>query len=370
MPSRSRLLVTTSDFVGRGAERELAVLLARLPRDRFDIHVCLWRAVFDYPCPPDLPITVLEKHRPWHVGRTRRRFAALVETWKPDLVFSQLNYVSTVTGSALGLVRDRPAWVVRLAGNPEVEIRWPVLPWTRSVLKGAQVVAGCSRGACGSIQRHLRVPSERIKLLENVVDVDQITAQAREPVSIERRQGVFVFAHAGRLVPQKNQSLILQALERLKDLPVEVWILGTGPLERSLRAEADRRGVADKIRWLGFQRQPQLFMRAADAFLLASNYEGLPNAIIEAMLCGRPVVSTACDFGPSELIEAGVTGELVPPGDATALAQAMRQMIENPERACELGHNAERAARTRFEPERIVEQYVTVFEQAIEEGGR
>ncbi|MBX9654867.1 glycosyltransferase [bacterium] len=367
MTKRIRLLVTTSDFVGRGAERELANLLQWLPRDRFDIALCLWRDVFDYPCPADIPITILGKSRPWHVLRVIRRLQKLVREWSPDLVFSQLNYVSTVTGSALKGMGKTPPWIARLAGNPDVEIRFPVLPWTRSSFERATYVAGCSEGASQSIVSHLFVPPERVVTLPNVVDVEWIGKSRDANAPFRSDGGAFVFVHAGRCVPQKNQSMLLDAFA-LANIPrSELWILGVGPLHERLMAQAKKLGISERVNWVGFQANPYTYFRQADCFVLSSRYEGLPNVVIEAMLCGLPVISTDCPYGPADLIENRETGILTPLHDTGSLAQAMKQMAENRAEAKQMGLVAERRTRERFTPEQIVRQYVDLFERAVGE---
>lgn len=352
-----------SDLVGAGAERELVALLHHLPRDRFDIHLCLWRGVYDYSPPDDIPVTILDKNRPWHVFRTRRRFARLVEKLKPDLVYSQLNYVNTVTGSALGLVSNPPPWICRLAGNPEVEIRFPVLPWARRVFSRAQCVACCSNGTAEAAIRHLRLSPQKVRLLPNVVDVDAIERQSNEPSPHHRRPGAALFIHAGRMTAQKNQSLLLNAFARLGGIDAELWILGEGSLRPRLESQANQLGIADRVKWLGFQRNPFSVYRKADAFVLSSNYEGLPNVVIESMICGTPVVSTDCPFGPRELIDNEHTGILVPMRDAGLLAAAMRRFVEDPKLGQRLGVSARETILQRFHPDRILHEYVDLFEE-------
>ena len=367
MATRIRLLVTTSDFVGRGAERELANLLRWLPRDRFDLALCLWRDVFDYPCPDDIPITILEKSRPWHVFRVIDRFRQLVKDWKPDLVFSQLNYVSTVTGTALQGLGTSPPWIARLAGNPDIEIRFPILPWTRSSFRRAQRVTGCSEGASRSIVEHLLVPHEKVETLPNVVDVEAIWEQGLLEPLVTKKPGSTVFIHAARCVPQKDQATLLSAFAKAAIPNAELWMLGIGPLKTALERQAARLGIAGKIRWLEFQPNPYPFFRQADCFVLSSRYEGLPNVVIEAMLSGLPVISTDCPYGPADLIQPNSTGLLTPIGDVTRLAESMRHIANDPNRAKRMGETAAKQMTARFSPDRVVPLYVDLFERVLRE---
>ena len=93
---------------------------------------------------------------------------------------------------------------------------------------------------------------------------------------------------------------------------------------------AQRLGVSEHVDFPGFVSNPYAFMSKASLFVLSSRHEGLPTVLIEAMACGCPVVSTNCPFGPDEILEDGRWGELVPVGDAKALAEAMLRALKSP----------------------------------------
>lgn len=363
--ARTRILVVISDFVGGGAEREAANLLNHLPREHFETHLCVWRDVFDYPRPRDVPVYVLEKHRPWDAPRTAWRFARLVDRLRPDIVFTNLHYVSLVSGTGLSLARHRCRWAVRLAGNPEMDFRFPLSSVARTVFRRADMVIGCSDGVVLGIRNHLRVPARRSLALPNVVDVAEIDRLAAQETDITPRPGRFTFLHAGRLVPQKNQALLFEAFARFRGQPVDLWMLGRGPLEPSLRAQADRLGISDQVHWLGFRANPYPIFRRADAFVLSSDFEGLPNVVIEAMLLGSAVISTRCPHGPEELIEDGRTGLLTPVGKIKELSEAMGQIAQNPALRHALGGAARAAARARFETASVCAQYGKLFEGLV-----
>jgi glycosyltransferase involved in cell wall biosynthesis len=362
MNSPLRLLVTTSDLVGRGSEREIANLLAWLPRDRFKISLCLWRDVFEYPCPADVPVTILDKTEPWHIIRTIDRLARHIDKEKPDVVFSQLNYVNTATGFSLIRARHRPAWIPRFAGNPQVEIRWPVLPWTRQSLKRATRVAGCSPSVAGSISKHLFVPTNKTISLPNVVDGNAIEQASLNSCPVDRPADKKVIVTVGGLVDQKDHFLLIDAFADLQRPDAELWIVGKGNGLDVERRRAAQRGIATQVRWLGFQSNPHVIVRAADLFVLSSRYEGLPNALLEAMIIGTPVVSTDCRFGPADLIEPGQTGWLVPVQDRSSLSAAMKEAIDHPAEARRRAELARDRIGKRFHSPKVVEEYATCFE--------
>src|SRR6266516_134699 len=132
----------------------------------------------------------------------------------------------------------------------------------------------------------------------------------------------------GRLVEDKAQDVLLEAFACAGD-EFKEWrlaVVGEGLLGDSLRAQAEALGIAGRVDWHGFVRDPYHFYRAAHVFALPSRIEGMPNALLEAMSCGLPVVVSDASPGPLELVEDGVTGLVVPVNDPTKLAAALRRL--------------------------------------------
>lgn len=132
----------------------------------------------------------------------------------------------------------------------------------------------------------------------------------------------------GRLVEDKAQDVLLEAFACAGD-EFKEWrlaVVGEGLLGNRLRAQAEALGIAGRVDWHGFVRDPYRFYRAAHVFALPSRAEGMPNALLEAMSCGLAVVVSDGSPGPLELVEDGVTGLVVPVNDPTKLAAALRRL--------------------------------------------
>lgn len=134
----------------------------------------------------------------------------------------------------------------------------------------------------------------------------------------------------GWLKAQKNQALLIRSFARLAPHRAKLMILGSGPLERELKALALSLGIADRVIFPGFAADPWPFYASADLFALSSDYEGYPNVLVEAMRSGLAVVSTDCESGPREILDGGRFGRLVPVGDEKALADALAVELERP----------------------------------------
>lgn len=133
----------------------------------------------------------------------------------------------------------------------------------------------------------------------------------------------------GSMEAQKNHALLLRAFAHLERPDARLMFVGDGTGRDALKSLARELGISDRVILTGFQLDPAPFYRTADVFALSSDYEGFGNVIIEAMACGTPVVSTDCPSGPSEILDGGKYGLLVPTGDAKALAEAINSALES-----------------------------------------
>lgn len=133
----------------------------------------------------------------------------------------------------------------------------------------------------------------------------------------------------GRLVEKKGHKFLLNAFATIQDNSWRVVIAGDGPLKASLQNLCESLNISHRVDFIGVVEDVNDLYRRASLFVFPSLLEGFPNALAEAMACGLPVVSFDCDAGPSDLIEDGINGYLVPVGDSELLSQRMLYLIEN-----------------------------------------
>jgi glycosyltransferase involved in cell wall biosynthesis len=144
----------------------------------------------------------------------------------------------------------------------------------------------------------------------------------------------------GSLVPVKNVPVLVGAFDRLRrqmSEPVELAIVGGGFLASSVRRELDRRGLGGTVRMVGPRAPAEVaaWLGASDVLCLPSRSEGVPNVVLEALACGRPVVASAVG-GIPEVHPGAEAGDLVRPGDEEALAQALRSALSREWQPAEL----------------------------------
>lgn len=191
-------------------------------------------------------------------------------------------------------------------------------------------------------------------VLPNPLDLSRIP----EPYSEERSK---VIVAAGRLNKQKNFPLLIDAFSEFYKTHSDYRLIvyGEGNLRESLTQYAQSKLPESVFSFPGEERALLERMRDASLFVLSSDYEGMPNVLIEAMACGLPCVSTRCPSGgPEELIEPNVNGLLAPVNDAKALSQAISFMIDHPEEAASMGQKAT-SVRERLNAEVVCQRWLT-----------
>jgi glycosyltransferase involved in cell wall biosynthesis len=353
---RTRALFVCDTLGGGGAERFVATALAQLDRSRIEPALCLFRRDLSYGLDDDVPLDVLDKDRPWDLPKAVAGLARRIDAWRPDVVFSAFAHPNFVTASALALCRSRPRWIARVSNEPERgESGAPRLLMRRLYRRAERILAN-SRALVGAFAAAYPGVRERVAHLPNAADFDRIECRAQEPAEHARPARPALLA-VGRLVRQKRVDLMLEALRRLPaETGAHLTLLGDGPLRAELQRRVARLGLGERVRFEGFQPNPYPWMARSDVFVLASDHEGLPNAMIEAQGLGLPAVSTDCRYGPNEIIEPEGTGLLVPTGDAAALAAALALLLEDPERRRAMGEAARQRARSLYAADPIVRE--------------
>jgi glycosyltransferase involved in cell wall biosynthesis len=170
----------------------------------------------------------------------------------------------------------------------------------------------------------------------------------------------------GKLNLQKGFGHLLHALARMRARPTVEVVVGVGSAPADAQALAESLGVADRLRWYPLLPQAELAdrYRACTALVMPAQEEGLGLVAAEALLCETPVVAFASG-GITDLIDDGRTGRLVPPGDTTALAAALDDLLARPDRGAALGVAGRRAMLDTFSPDVVARRYAAIYQEAL-----
>jgi glycosyltransferase involved in cell wall biosynthesis len=230
--------------------------------------------------------------------------------------------------------------------------------WSRSVV-------AVSTGLARHLGRDLWLPPSRIITIPNGAR-GSVTAQSSLRDELRLAEGDQLAVAVGNLYEVKGHRYLLEALAQLRTrLPrLHVAIAGRGHLEQELRSRAEMLGVRDRFHLLGLRGDIGNVLGGADVFVLSSLSEGVPLALLEAMLAARPIVATAVGEVPT-VLDNGRAGVLVPPADATAMADALYTLLSDPAQSQRLSAAAATRAAAEYSLERMMDRYTTLYAQLL-----
>ena len=346
-----------TSFDPGGTERQMIELIRRLDPSRWAVHVACFHADgawFGRVAEAAASVTTfpVESFRSpdtlrhcWAFARwCRQRRIAVVHTAEIAAnLFGQ-------PGAALGRVP------VRIANRREInpDKTTAEIAAQRASYAFAHKVVANSHAAADRLRLE-RVPARKIAVVPNGLDFEPFRPRpAREVL----RQVVVV----ANLRPEKGHDVLLDAaplvLQRFPD--ARFALAGGGPELEPLTARARALDVSHAVTFLGHQDDVSACLDANDIFVLPSRSEAFPNAVLEAMASGMPIVASAVG-GIPELVENGHTGMLVPPNDPEALADRVCRLMANPPFAARLGETARATAQARYSFDRMVAGFENIY---------
>ena len=197
--------------------------------------------------------------------------------------------------------------------------------------------------------------NKSLHIIRNPVIITRENIEAEPEIKLP--SGKLIVA-MGQLIEQKGFDLLLQVFARIHKSHQD-WkliILGTGQLLDELKQMSIRLGIDKSVHIPGRVENPFSIFSRCDLFVLSSRYEGFPNALLEAMACGLPVISYDCHSGPGEMIKDNVNGLLVPPNDLDDLEDAIKRLINDDKLRASLGREAMKV-QDRFSLEKVMDQW-------------
>ncbi|MFK4874747.1 glycosyltransferase [Novosphingobium sp. ZW T3_23] len=364
-PSPLRALFVINSLAGGGAERVFTTLVEQLSRrpDEIAITVALLdnEAEEAYRLPAGVQVERLNARG--SLLRSIRETRRLVRRLRPDVTLSFLSRANVAT--IVAMRRTGGPAVISERVNTTAHLRTGRLAFLsrlliRNTYPTARHVIAVSEGVARTLESDFAVEPARISVIYNPVDTARIRALAEQEPAIPVTRADFVTM--GRLVDNKNTAMAIRALAHTQN-GGNLIVLGEGPLRDDLAALAASLGVAERVRFAGFLSNPHAVLARAGCYLLTSHAEGFPNAMMEAMAVGLPVVATDCPSGPAEILEVqledgepayGHGGALVAMDDHAAMARCMTELT-GPRRAAFSEAAARRAAA--FSVESAVERF-------------
>ena len=294
-----------------------------------------------------------------------RRLTASLAQLESDvvLVTGMPCIASVLTAVRLGflrcpvVVRERSSVSLEMAAARTGRI---VRPFRHVLYPAAARVICVSEGARTDFLSTVHYPRHRTHVVYNPAGITTGDLAASVPDHpFFCNPTIPVIMTAGRFAAEKDHFTLLRAFaEARKRRPIRLILLGEGPLRRDLEQLASALKLVDDISLPGYRSDARAFMRHADLFVLSSRFEGMPNALLEALFCGARIVSTDCTSGPREILDNGRYGQLVPVGDWRAMADAILAGLDAPH------PTPDPEFMRQFAPERVASAYLDILHAA------
>ncbi|MFO0949057.1 MAG: glycosyltransferase [Planctomycetota bacterium] len=361
-----------------GAEKQLAMLAAGLPKDRFEVRVCaLTRGGFFESSLRDagIPVDIIGKRLKIDPA-TFLRLTRCIREFAPDIVHTWI-----FAANCYGRVAARWAKVPHVIASERCVDQWKskyhfaidrfLVTRTDAVVVNSYAVA--------DFYREQGIPLEKIRVIPNAIEpiqegksspsgLGQDDAKRKE---ILEAMGIdpsaSVIALIGRLWPQKRVQDLLWATDvlRISGSKFVVLIIGDGPRRAALERFSRRLELDRIVHFLGHRKDVDHLLRhAIDVVVIPSEFEGMPNVAMEAMWAGRPVIATRIP-GMDELVVDGVTGTLVEPKQPFLLAKAMAAFLTDREARLRMGEAGQRRVHQLFSPSTMITRYAQLYEECV-----
>lgn len=354
-----------------GAERSMVDLANALVEEDLPVHLLVSSSGGPYHkrVAPEVKLVDFANSR---TLRSIIPLARYLRTQRPEVLISALDHANIVAliAARLAAVPVKTVVTLRMAiseAQEDTAGRSYLIPprWLRLFYPQASSIVAVSHGVADNYARYANLSRDKIEVIYNPVIMKGSLAAAQQPCShpwfVAGEPPVIL--SVGRLTALKDFPTLLQAFAIVRQqLPCRLMILGDGELRPRLEELAQELGLENDFALPGFAENPYVYMAHSAVYVTSSIVEGLPGALIEALACGTPVVSTDCPSGPREVLADGRYGPLVPVRDPAALAKAIVAVLCDPPPAASL-----RERGSVFSQENALQQYRELFERLTQQ---
>jgi len=315
-----------------GSERVIVNIVNNLDRDIFNIGLVLFRddGALVEELKSDIKIYNLD------INSVKKGiFLLLREIYqiKPDIVFGGIGHLNIFLAIFIPFLRyllPQTKFVARqsniLTTNNKQE-RFPAIhEWLyKRVYKNYNKIICQSKYMQKDLVDNYAFPIEKSVVIHNPIDIKRVQKLYNQPIEYPFSSKTINLINVGQFRYQKRHDLLIKAFAKL-DKNYTLTLIGDGEKRKEIEDLIKELNIADRVALLGHQKNPYAYMREANLFVLTSEFEGFPNVVLEANLCGLPVLAFETDGVNDEVIKSYINGVLVPFNDIEKLSQAIRDI--------------------------------------------
>ncbi len=367
---KTRILHILPSLQMGGAERMATHLVRHLDREFFEVAVV---SLYD-PANSDLEKMLEDSDiRVFHLSKSLgfdwRMFAgidSIVQQFRPHLVHTHLSVLRYALPAMLFRGVPGKIHTVHTLAEKEVDAVGKLVQ--RLAFRNGVIPIAIADVVADSLRR--LYGRENAVVVPNGIPINQYRSPSQDRLTWRAELGILadetVFACIANLSVPKNHRIIIEGLGRLaaSKSTARLLLIGEGVMRGELEAQATSLGIRDRVTFMGRRTDIPEILNASDVVVLASNWEGCPLSILEAMAAGKPVIATAVG-GVPELVIDGVTGVLVPSGDAAALSEAMARLMTDFKLRMNMGLAGAARAEQHFSAEVMAQRYAGLYETLL-----
>lgn len=367
---RIKVLQFISDMNVAGAQMVLFNLTkGLLERGNYCPLICTtaWGALADEAEKIGIRVLLLNQDRVFDTSLITE-LGSLIRKSKISIVHSHMWSANLYSGILFALTK-KPIFIVTEHGRHTLKKKRRIL-MNRFIVKEADAVITVSDQLRKDMIDFGKVSPNKITTIENGIDLNRFNGNRLDRKEIRKKLDLEistpVIGIVGNLTEVKGHRYFLEAASVIsKHKPdARFLIVGDGVLREQLENQAHRLGIAQKVSFLGRRSDVPEILSALDVFVLSSEFEGIPNALLEAMAMGKPVVATKVG-GVPEIVEDGYTGITVSPKNSLTLAEAITRLLKDNMLSMQMGYKASKVIRERFNVSLMVDRYEALYDNLL-----
>jgi N-acetylgalactosamine-N,N'-diacetylbacillosaminyl-diphospho-undecaprenol 4-alpha-N-acetylgalactosaminyltransferase len=337
-----RVLILNATMKTGGAERVISLLLKEWSSiEDLQVHLILLESGLEYRLPKSILPLVLSNSKKTSVRKFFElpfiswRVARFINNNNIDVVVSFLYRPNYINLLAKKMFKTNHKVIINVRSTTSRYLKEGILGRVnllliRYLFNEADVIVSNSQGVEADLESLLDICTDK-KVIHNPIDISHINICKKQCKNIEFdfNEGKIHIVSLGRLIPLKRNIDLIDAFYicQKKYKNIRLIFLGEGVLKNNLKEYCVKLNIESKVYFLGNVSNPFYYLSRSDLFVLSSEVEGFPNALLEAMACDLPVISSNCKSGPIELLDNGKYGMLYKVGDVSSLASKIDKLL-------------------------------------------